>query len=243
VPRVFISASAEDRPFVERLKRDLAAAGVETDTADFIQPGESIANGVTQGIERADNVIAVISNSSAKSSWVSTEIALALAQQQRDGHTRLLPVLADANAPQPMFLRDLLYLDMSSRERCESAIPRLISSITHPPKNVEDKALILKRRSDTLTIGREALENAKREHAEHLADRSEFYVSAMAGSAAVIVAVAALIFAFRSQNNWHDNFEIIGVVTTLASLASGFLSNFFYRRLQKRHEVREALDE
>lgn len=245
MPRVFISASSEDRPFVERLKRDLAAAGIETDAADdSIQLGESIANRVTQGIERADNVIAVLSNSAAKSSWFSTEIALALAQQERDHHTRLLPVLAEENAPPSFFLRDFLYLDMSSPKKYESAIPRLIKSITHPPRSTEDRALILQRRVDTLTAERTVLETAKKMHAEVFEAQSNRFVSAIAGSAVVLAAIVGLVAIFAWRDEGISKFGWFSAVVGIASsVISGLLSNFFYGRLEKRQEHREALDE
>ena len=72
-PRVFISHSSKDKAFVETLVEKLQEAGVETwfDTQQ-LQPGDSIVQGIQDGLTDSDYLVLVLSRNPAVSESVTS---------------------------------------------------------------------------------------------------------------------------------------------------------------------------
>jgi hypothetical protein len=93
---VFISHSSVDKPFVDKLVRDLIKIGVTVwyDKLD-IKLGESIPGKINEGLSKAKYFIVVLSNSSVNSKWVLEELNSALMKQINLNGTFILPVKID----------------------------------------------------------------------------------------------------------------------------------------------------
>ncbi len=110
-PSVFLSHSHDDKEFVRRLAQDLENAGVKTwvDEAEILV-GESLIKKISLAISEVDFVAAVLSTSSVKSSWVQTELELAITDEINNKQVRVLPLLLE-KCELPDYLKNKLYLD------------------------------------------------------------------------------------------------------------------------------------
>lgn len=95
-PSCFISYSAKDRAFVDRLHEELQAANIRCwrDSED-LKIGDDILDSITQAIRSAERVVIVLSNNSVASRWVNDEVNAALERERRGGRTVLFPVTLD----------------------------------------------------------------------------------------------------------------------------------------------------
>ena len=94
-----------------------------------MSPGESIAGRIGTAIMAADAVVFVISKDTSQSSWVGSEIALAVARKAGGDHVRVIPVLIDRAAELPFFLRDIQYVDMTHADAVPESPEKLIASL------------------------------------------------------------------------------------------------------------------
>jgi hypothetical protein len=95
-PRVFLSHSSKDKPFVRELDRALSAYGVTTfpDERD-IRVGEDIPERLYAEIKASSHVCYIISANSVNSNWVRDELSkAAMIEKSRQG-VFILPVLID----------------------------------------------------------------------------------------------------------------------------------------------------
>jgi TIR domain len=110
-PRVFVSHSHSDKPFVRRLVEDLRKADLNVwlDEQE-LAPGDSIIDRVSEGLKDTDYLVAILSRSSMQSKWVQAELNAALSGQLSHTGTAVLPVLIE-DVEIPVLLRDRLYVD------------------------------------------------------------------------------------------------------------------------------------
>ncbi|MDS4019359.1 MAG: toll/interleukin-1 receptor domain-containing protein [Candidatus Competibacter sp.] len=110
-PRVFISHSHHDKPFVRKLVEDLRGANLHVwlDEQD-LAVGDSIIARVSDGLKDSDYLVAVLSRSSMQSKWVQAELNAALSGQLSGKGTAVLPVLIE-DVDLPPLLADRLYAD------------------------------------------------------------------------------------------------------------------------------------
>lgn len=96
-PKVFLSHSSRDKPFVRELDRALQAYGIETflDERD-IRIGEDIPNRVYEEIQAATYVCYVISSSSINSAWVKDELSKASMLEKERRDVLVLPILIES---------------------------------------------------------------------------------------------------------------------------------------------------
>jgi len=216
MPRVFISSAVADHGFVARLREHLKRSGIETTTVtDSIAPGDAISDAVTRGIDSADAFVVVLSPRSEKSEWVATEVAMALATEQHKGTFRVYPVLADADTDLPFFLRDRVYLDMSTVRRFSDALPRLVEAIKAAPDTQQDTQEALRRRLEALEIQRASLNAAEEHHRVSLIERSKLLVAAL-GSVTIVVGVISGLLVFRgSWTEWLHKTELVWAALTI----------------------------
>jgi len=110
-PKIFVSYSTKDRPFVERLVADLKGKGVDVwfDYAE-LQIGDSIVEGISKGLKTAAYMIIVLSKSSVESRWVQSEMSFALMESLSGKGVAILPVLIE-DCDIPPLLKDRVYAD------------------------------------------------------------------------------------------------------------------------------------
>ena len=81
MPSVFLSYAQPDQKVARQLAEDLRVPGVQVwfDQQEILA-GDSIAERIREGIRSVDYLIVLLSESSAKSVWVSREIGAAMAR-------------------------------------------------------------------------------------------------------------------------------------------------------------------
>lgn len=110
-PRVFLSHSSKDKEFVRRLTADLQAQNLHVwlDERE-LQVGDSIVQGVSDGLRDSDYFVVVVSQNSAQSKWVQQELNSALMRELSGKGVVVLPVRMD-ETPLPPLLVDRIYAD------------------------------------------------------------------------------------------------------------------------------------
>ena len=89
----FVSYSTKDEDFVRRLVAALKHHGVQTWYApDDLHPGDKIYDQVKGAIASFDRLIVVLSDASLDSSWVESEIALAMTKEAKEQRRVLFPI-------------------------------------------------------------------------------------------------------------------------------------------------------
>lgn len=110
-PRVFISHSSKDKPFVESLVEQLQHLGVETwFDAHQLQPGDSIVQGIQSGLSDSDYLVLVLSKHSIASRWVQAEFNAAFVRDVEGKGTRIIPIRID-DCEIPPLIADRVYID------------------------------------------------------------------------------------------------------------------------------------
>jgi len=109
--KVFISHSSSDKPFVEKLARDLLnlEIGVWLDKWE-IKVGDSLINKISAGLSESNYLIIVLSKNSVLSEWVNRELNYSLLEEINNQQIKVLPIIID-NCDIPIFLKDKFYAD------------------------------------------------------------------------------------------------------------------------------------
>lgn len=96
---VFISYSAKDKDFAERLRIDLSEKGVRSWLApQDIKGGEAFRERIDDAIKLSDRILLVLSRNSVASSWVQHEVEKAFEKERAESRISLLPVCLDDSA-------------------------------------------------------------------------------------------------------------------------------------------------
>jgi hypothetical protein len=123
---IFVSYARRDKPFVDRLMRDLSEAGVPLwRDVDDIEPGANWPEQISKALRHAAGLIYVSSEHSERSPWIQQELREVLA---RSG--RVFPIVLDDEGAKhmPPSLREIQWVDF--RENYEGQINRLLDSIS-----------------------------------------------------------------------------------------------------------------
>ena len=108
---VFLSYAQEDRATMEKIRALLRREGITvwTNTTD-IHTGEDFVNSFKRGIEKADNLVYLLSPDSIKSNYTQQELDLAVYLNKR-----IIPLLVQKtdNLELPFCLQDLQYIDFT----------------------------------------------------------------------------------------------------------------------------------
>lgn len=114
IPSAFISYSKKDAEFVERLVSDLRKSGknVWWDRWE-IKVGDSITKKISEGIDRNDYLILVMSPNAVKSPWVTKELNAGLMRELQTNNVVVLPILI-ADCDVPPLIADKRYADFRS---------------------------------------------------------------------------------------------------------------------------------
>lgn len=245
--KVYISYSREDAPFVKRLAEDLRHADLSVwIDQEEIAPGERWTECIRRAIVESQNILVVISSSSTKSQWLSTEIAIAVAAQRSDSRKVIIPILADKKAELPFFLRPFQALDLSTSSKYEYALPRLIRALKNLDRKAADVALLDKEQFDLIDIQYKALANEIKEHEETLRSHAIFILARLAAAAATFATGIAIAFTLIGSGLLGKLLQspiatlIIGVLSGLAApLAVRKLTEVLKNIFQTSEEVKQ----
>lgn len=129
MPAVFLSHSSRDKAFTRKLAERLVQAGVKVwlDEAE-LNIGDSLLMRISAAIEDTDFVAVVLSHSSVQSSWVQSELQMAMTRELADSRVRVLPIVIEP-CEIPIFLRDKLYADFSKPDDFDAPFARLLRAL------------------------------------------------------------------------------------------------------------------
>jgi TIR domain len=92
----FISYSAKDQEFADRIHADLQSTGVRCWFAPHDMPiGGKIIDEIDAAIRLRDKLLQILSAHSIKSSWVEDEVTKAFQEERKRGQTVLFPIRID----------------------------------------------------------------------------------------------------------------------------------------------------
>jgi hypothetical protein len=134
---VFISYSSNDLVKVERLSEALKKEQditVWLDTTN-IYPGDDFLEEMKEGIRAADKIIICLSpsfNEKPPVSWVKKELKMAILREGETGKGIIIPVRIKAGGKIPEEIGTKAYADLSTKNRWNRNLPRLIEAIRRP---------------------------------------------------------------------------------------------------------------
>ncbi|MGP1665362.1 MAG: toll/interleukin-1 receptor domain-containing protein [Rhodanobacter sp.] len=156
MPSVFLSHSAKDKAFTRNLAVRLTEVGVLVwmDEAE-INIGDSLLAKISTAIETADFIAVVISHNSVQSSWVQSELKMAMSRELADKKVRVLPIVIEP-CELPTFLRDKLYADFSKPDDFDAPFARLLRAL-----NIERPLTELKLPTQVRPAAQKPIQRAK----------------------------------------------------------------------------------
>ena len=131
---IFISYSSNDQVKVERLAEALRQEEditVWLDTTN-IYPGDDFLEEMKNGIRAADKIIICLSPSFNKKppvSWVKKELKMAMLRESETGIGIIIPVRIKLGGKIPEEIGTKAYADLSTKNRWNRNLPRLIAAI------------------------------------------------------------------------------------------------------------------
>lgn len=129
MPSVFLSHSSKDKPFACRLAEALTSRGIQAwiDEAE-LNPGDSLLEKISAAIDKADFVAAVLSHNSVQSTWVQTELHLAMTKEIDGRRITVLPILL-SHCEIPSFLAHKVYADFRNPNNFDSALSKVLRAV------------------------------------------------------------------------------------------------------------------
>jgi hypothetical protein len=124
--KVFLSYSGSERSLAERIRNDLAAAGISVwDAVQEIVPGENWPKKVGKALDESNAMVVLISPEAVRSRWIKHEIDYALGSPRFEG--RLIPVLARPTRDIPWILQRMHIVEHGgeSKKTARQLIARL----------------------------------------------------------------------------------------------------------------------
>jgi len=100
---VFISYSNKDGQFVQRLVKDLEAAGIDVFYDQRIKGGDSWVSSLSEAIESARFVLVVLSPDAISSEWIRQEVGVGLVRESQ-GRSKVIPLLLRDCEPQALLM-------------------------------------------------------------------------------------------------------------------------------------------
>lgn len=122
---IFLSHTSSDKPFIEKLARDLKRLGVNVWFDKWeIQVGDSLTWKIEEGIRENEFLGIVLSQESLNSEWVKSELSAAWLKQMKTKKIVVLPIMYK-DCDLPLFLADRKYADF--RENYSIGLEELAS--------------------------------------------------------------------------------------------------------------------
>lgn len=129
-PKIFISHSYQDKEFVHKLAKDLAAEGITPWVDDWeIKVGDSLVQKISEGIRQSDYILVILSKNSINSKWVQKEIKMAFQKSPAGAKRVIIPVLCE-KIEVPSYIRDIKYADLS--ESYQKGIDEIVRAVRPP---------------------------------------------------------------------------------------------------------------
>ena len=237
VPEVFISHTRADSAFVSKLAQELDSRGLKVWSVDqHLEPGDHSAKVIEEGIHDAENILVVLSESSAHSDWVRAETAMALTQ---DGK-RIVPIFSTKNADVPFLLRAFRGVDLSDPEAYPNSMDRLANLLLkeRPPREFnfhdDNRARLLKVRLEALALQQEkiSLDDAANLKARALAISLASVCASVAVTGAIIAAASVLAVDVL-------NAPLAAGIGTAAGILAGSVVSFLISRAKHRAQADE----
>lgn len=208
---VFLSHSHADKPFARRLAADIRNAGhsVWIDEAE-IRVGDSLVNKISEGLDQVDFVVAVVSETSISSEWVSRELEIASNREINERRVVVLPLLV-SDVPLPGFLRGKRYGDFRVESGYADAFRQLLIALGPAVPTPSADKQEMDRLREELQLVREL---AKREASEARRARQAAFRSKSDVLKAAIESANAKHPAHAPINRTYA-FDMDGIVVTL----------------------------
>jgi hypothetical protein len=149
-PSVFVSYSHKDKFLVQKIVNELEEKGAEVliDETE-LSVRDSLVYKLTNAINKANFIIAVLSPNSIKSKWVQRELQLAIDREIQEDQPIVLPIVCRGlnNQDIPAYLRDKVYADFRPPQKFDVSIARLLRALEMSPEESENaSAKVLKHR-------------------------------------------------------------------------------------------------
>jgi hypothetical protein len=111
-PEIFLSHSSRDKTAAHRLAKTLNFCALDVWLDDWeIEVGQSLTDEVAKAMDASRFIAILITENYNKTVWTKTEYKKALAREQKEQRTVMLPLII-GEAEIPDFLEDKLYIDL-----------------------------------------------------------------------------------------------------------------------------------
>ncbi len=111
-PNIFISHSSRDKPAAAQLATTLNFCSLDVWLDDWeLEMGQSLTDEIAKAMDESTYIAILITENYNKSIWTKTEYKKALAREQKEGRTVMLPLIV-GEAEIPAFLEDKIYVDL-----------------------------------------------------------------------------------------------------------------------------------
>lgn len=140
--RVFVSHNSKDRPWVEQIKQELAAVGVEAYLFEHDpRPGHSVVEKVQDAIRASQVVLVLLTANSAPSPYVQQEVGYGLALR------KLVVPLVEKRAPMEALamLQGIEYIrfDFTAPQEGTQALTKHLASLSQKHRDEQLVAMAL----------------------------------------------------------------------------------------------------
>ena len=126
-PDLFISHSSRDKAAARQLATTLNFCAVDVWLDDWeLEVGQSLTDEIGKAMDVSRFIAILITENYNKTVWTKTEYKKALAREQREGRTVMLPLVV-GHAEIPDFLEEKIYIDL--REHFFSGITNLVGMV------------------------------------------------------------------------------------------------------------------
>jgi hypothetical protein len=111
-PDIFISHSSRDKEAATHLATTLNFCSVDVWLDDWeLEVGQSLTDEIAKAMDDARYIAILITENYNKTVWTKTEYKKALAREQKEGRTVMLPLIV-GKAEVPDFIEDKIYIDL-----------------------------------------------------------------------------------------------------------------------------------
>jgi TIR domain len=126
-PDIFMSHSSRDKAAAVHLAMTLNFCAIDVWMDDWeLEVGESLTDGIAKAMDEARFIAILITENYNKTVWTKTEYKKALAREQKEKRTVMLPLIV-GEADIPEFLEDKIYIDL--RQEFFSGIMKLVGMV------------------------------------------------------------------------------------------------------------------
>lgn len=117
-PDIFISHSSRDKAAALHLATTLNFCAIDVWLDDWeLEVGQSLADGIAKAMDESRFIAILITENYNKTVWTKTEYKKALAREQKEQRTVMLPLIV-GEAEIPDFLEDKIYIDLRKEYLC-----------------------------------------------------------------------------------------------------------------------------